>query len=117
MAEQDMTLDAGKITNSAFILHDVLYDHEKHVFIKNTHKLFNFAVHVLNVYFLFTVVRTNLHLAFLLFKITKPYNRISASRHFAHREVRANTPVSFFPPDGGHNGCAASSPGQFPLSV
>ena len=50
MAEQDMTLDTGKITNSPFILHDVLYDHEKHVFIKNTDKVFTLAVHNLNIF-------------------------------------------------------------------
>ena len=51
MAEQDMTLDAGKVTNSAFIPYDVLHDHEKHFFfIKNTDKVFRLAVHVLNIF-------------------------------------------------------------------
>ena len=45
-----MTLDAGKITNTAIILHDILSDHEKHVFNKNTDKVFRLAVHVLDIF-------------------------------------------------------------------
>ena len=45
-----MTLDAGKITNTAIILHDILSDQEKHVFIKNTDRVFRLAVHVLDIF-------------------------------------------------------------------
>ena len=40
-----MTLDAGKITNTAFIFHDVLSDHEKQVLLKILIK-FRLAVNV-----------------------------------------------------------------------
>ena len=47
-----MTLDAGKFINTAFILHDVLSDHQKHVFLKtlNIDKVFTLAVHVLYIF-------------------------------------------------------------------
>ena len=40
---QDVSLDAGKIANTGFIIHEVLPDHEKNVFTLAIHVLINFV--------------------------------------------------------------------------
>ena len=47
-----LTFDVGKFTNTPFILHDVLSDHEKHLLLKtlNIDKVFTLAAYVLNVF-------------------------------------------------------------------
>ena len=40
MVAQKKTLDAGKFTNTTFVLHDVLSDHKQHVLLKTLTKCF-----------------------------------------------------------------------------
>ena len=68
-----MTLDASKITNSAFILHDVLSDQEKHVLLKTLIKVFTPGVNVLNIFvynrFTFSSIPPKTYLCFYFLRL------------------------------------------------
>ena len=91
MAEQDMTLDTGKVANiAAFIHHDVLSDHEKHVLLKTLIK----CLRLLCMSNIFVCIRIDLYLvafhrnltsSFLCCERTKKLFSFSAAKCFLNR--------------------------------